>query len=197
MTPKPRAEPLSKGERRLAIVDAVIPLLVEKGPAVTTAEMAEAAGVAEGTIFRVFPDKAALLRAAVEASFDPEADLARVAAISDDVDLEERVRRAAVILEERFDRLHTLMPLIRSLSSTQREKRSDGKRAAREANQRMIIGLAGLLEGCSSELSVPPERAATVLNNLMFAIHLPFTAPEDRLSADEAVSVLLDGIKTR
>ena len=50
----PRAAPLSPDERRRAIVDAVLPLLIEHGRAVTTRQMAEAAGIAEGTIFRVF-----------------------------------------------------------------------------------------------------------------------------------------------
>lgn len=197
MNPRPRAEPLSREERRQAILDAVIPLLIERGAAVTTAEMAEAAGVAEGTIFRVFPDKAALLRAAVEATFDPGADLSRVAGIADDAGLEEKVRQAALILEDRFERLHTFMSVVRSLASAQHKKGSDGKRAAREANQRMIGGLARLFESSADELSVAPDRAATFLNNLMFAIHLPYAAPEDRLSADEAVAVLLDGIKAQ
>ena len=45
-------------DRRKAILEALIPLLVEQGGDVTTKEIAEAAGIAEGTIFRVFPDKA-------------------------------------------------------------------------------------------------------------------------------------------
>ena len=68
---KARARPLSPEDRRAAILDAVIPLLIDHGAAVTTAEMAEAAGIAEGTIFRVFPDKASLLHAAIERSLDP------------------------------------------------------------------------------------------------------------------------------
>ena len=48
-------------ERRDAIIDVVLPLLLEHGSDVSTRQIAEAAGIAEGTIFRVFPDKAALL----------------------------------------------------------------------------------------------------------------------------------------
>ena len=68
---KSRAKPLSPDERRAAILEAVTPLLIERGAAVTTAEMAEVAGIAEGTIFRVFPDKLALLHAAIARAMDP------------------------------------------------------------------------------------------------------------------------------
>ncbi len=57
-------------ERRAAIVAATLPLLLERGLPLTTREIAEAAGIAEGTIFRVFPDKEAVVEATVEAAFD-------------------------------------------------------------------------------------------------------------------------------
>ena len=67
----PRATPLAPEDRRTAILTALIPLLVEKGGDVTTKEIAKAAGIAEGTIFRVFPDKATLLFAAAEEAINP------------------------------------------------------------------------------------------------------------------------------
>ena len=51
--------------------EALIPLLVERGGDVTTKEVARAAGIAEGTIFRVFPDKRSLLLAAAEEAMNP------------------------------------------------------------------------------------------------------------------------------
>nr|WP_284286883.1 helix-turn-helix domain-containing protein [Angustibacter aerolatus] len=53
----PRATPLSPDERRRHLVDATLPLLVQHGRAVSTRQIARAAGVAEGTIFRVFDSK--------------------------------------------------------------------------------------------------------------------------------------------
>src|SRR3954453_9179210 len=66
-----RAAALPLEERRAAIVQATLPLFLEHGAAVTSREIAHAAGIAEGTIFRVFDDKTALLDAVIEAAFDP------------------------------------------------------------------------------------------------------------------------------
>ena len=67
-----RAAMLPPGERRSMIVEATLPLLVEHGEMVTTRQIADAAGIAEGTIFRVFADKDELLTAVLERAFDPE-----------------------------------------------------------------------------------------------------------------------------
>ncbi|HSS12164.1 MAG TPA: helix-turn-helix domain-containing protein, partial [Acidimicrobiales bacterium] len=52
------------------IVKATLPLLLENGEMVTTRQIADAAGIAEGTIFRVFADKDALIAAVVDAALD-------------------------------------------------------------------------------------------------------------------------------
>ena len=55
-----RVAPLAPDDRRAALIEATLPLLREHGTAVSTRQIADAAGVAEGTIFRVFPDKNSL-----------------------------------------------------------------------------------------------------------------------------------------
>ena len=55
--PSKRAAALPPDERRSMIVAATLPLLLEHGDRVTTRQIAEAAGIAEGTIFRAFADK--------------------------------------------------------------------------------------------------------------------------------------------
>ncbi|MCO7272110.1 TetR/AcrR family transcriptional regulator [Cellulosimicrobium cellulans] len=79
-----RARPLSREERRDAIAAATIPLLVQHGAAVTTRQIADAAGVAEGTLFRAFADKDEILHAAVVRSLDPAPAVAAIADLPDD-----------------------------------------------------------------------------------------------------------------
>src|SRR5262245_51733893 len=96
-----RAAALPPEARREAIIAAALPLLIEQGPAVTTRQIAEAAGIAEGTIFRVFADKDALIAAAVEKALDPAPLDARFDAIDLGLPLEERLVAAVRAIEER------------------------------------------------------------------------------------------------
>ncbi|MHA7132745.1 TetR/AcrR family transcriptional regulator [Oerskovia turbata] len=62
---------MSRDDRRAAIAAATVPLLARHGAAVTTRQIAEAANVAEGTLFRAFEDKDELIHAALVAALDP------------------------------------------------------------------------------------------------------------------------------
>ena len=95
-----RAAPMSPEDRRDAIVGAAIPLLRARGAAVTTRELADAACVAEGTLFRVFPDKAALVRAAVERALDPTPVVAQLAGVERELPVRIAVAKVTAILQE-------------------------------------------------------------------------------------------------
>src|ERR1700754_3060069 len=100
MTRRRRVPAMAPADRRAALIAATLPLLREYGTTVSTRQIAEAAGVAEGTIFGVFPDKASLLRAALMSAFDPQPVVAALAAIGTHLDLRERLREAVTMLRK-------------------------------------------------------------------------------------------------
>jgi len=107
--PRRRAAALSPEQRRETIVHAALPLVAERGAAVTTAEVARAAGIAEGTIFRVFPDKNALLDACVVEAMRPDRVLAELATIDLDQPLAVRLTEAGEALAAHLARLGAVL----------------------------------------------------------------------------------------
>lgn len=95
------------------IVDAVLPLLLEHGSTVTSRQIAEAAGVAEGTIFRAFGDKDSLLKAAVARYLDPQPLLDELGAIDPERPLEEKIRLILGALHRRFDGVFRVMSVLK------------------------------------------------------------------------------------
>ncbi|HVK20645.1 MAG TPA: TetR/AcrR family transcriptional regulator [Actinokineospora sp.] len=199
MTPQPgrrRAAPMSADDRRKAIVGAVVPLLIEHGATVTTKQIAEAAGIAEGTIFRVFPDKCALMLAAAAETIDPEDRARSFAAAIDGVDdLPEKVRRIVTHLLERIERTMAVMMAVRGFMLSQRDgPPTDGKPPfIHDAYKALDGALTKMFEAHRDELSVPPATAAISLRCLVFGARHPVLDLAE-LSADEIAGVLLRGI---
>src|SRR5699024_7767925 len=77
-------------------------ILRRKGQSATTREIAEAAGVAEGTLFRVFPTKEDLVGTALGQAFDPAPALADLRQISPDLDLRQRLTAAVAVLQQHY-----------------------------------------------------------------------------------------------
>ena len=73
---------LDSRARRRAIVDAALPLFARKGfAATTTKEIAQAAGVSEGLIFKHFPSKASLYEAIFLSCVDGDPEYERLIAL--------------------------------------------------------------------------------------------------------------------
>src|SRR5947209_4180519 len=96
-----RAAALAPDARRSMIMDAAIPLILARGELVTTQEIARAAGIAEGTIFRVFESKDALVEAVIERAIDPVPLEAAVRSVDPAQPLEAVVSDAVQILQRR------------------------------------------------------------------------------------------------
>src|SRR6185437_8896544 len=110
---RPRAAPLPPDERRAAILTAAMPLVRAHGSDVTTKAIAEAAGIAEGTIFRVFKDKDELVSAVVERAFDTGRLERKLAAIDLALPLEERALAATRLVQRRLKGVWQLMAALR------------------------------------------------------------------------------------
>lgn len=194
MPTRQRAEPLAPEERRKAILDAVIPLLISRGPSVTTAEMADAAGIAEGTIFRVFPDKPSLLHEALKSSFDPAPTLERLANIERALPLEVQLRKAAAIILERAERVHALAAVLRSMPHRGHDHYAGTHKAAIEASSMIFWGLTRMFHDEADRLAVEPARAAAAFRGLLYAVITPLCDPKELMTADEAIGILLNGV---
>jgi AcrR family transcriptional regulator len=196
-----RAAPLPADERRRAIVDVVVPLLLEHGAGVTTKQIAEAAGIAEGTIFRVFPDKAALLMAAAEDTMNPANGQAELdAALAGRTDLRDRVLVTTERLHARSEKVVAVMMALRGVwttqsSGTQEHHRPGPPAFVLDAHRALLDRLTGVFEPHREELAVEPRKAALLLRTLVLGVRHPGADEGTQLTPDEIADVLLDGIR--
>lgn len=183
-----RAAALPPEQRREVLIGAALPLLHEHGTAVTTRQIAEAAGVAEGTIFRVFADKEELISAVVEAAFDPvpfERELAGI-----DLSLPLRAR-AELVVSSLQTRIVSLGRLMLAVGLTRPPGNSEGGRLASPPTS--VEAIAAILAPDADRLSRSPRESAVLLRSFTIASTLQLLST-DRLEATEVVDVLLHGI---
>jgi AcrR family transcriptional regulator len=182
-------------ERRAAIVAATLPLVIEHGAAVSTRQIAEAAGVAEGTIFRVFPDKEALMCAVTSAAFDPTPTLQQLAGIDRSLPLRERLVAMTAVLQDRVSRVFALIDALGLTGPPQRTD-DDGPRRPGPSDMNHVVDAAmvDLIGADAHRLSVPVGEFTHVLRLLMFSATHPKISDGRLLSAPDIVAILLDGM---
>jgi AcrR family transcriptional regulator len=186
-----RARRMPPAARREALINATLPLVLWHGPGVTTRQIAEAADVAEGTIFRVFAGKEALIRAVTERAFDPAPALAEIAAIERAQPLRDRLVRLVEILQSRLD---TVFTLIHALGMKGPPPEGQRPRLVNEQFREAIVELVG---DDRMHLRVPPVELATALRMLVFSSTHPMINDGNPLTPSQIVGILLDGALIR
>lgn len=178
-----RAPALAAEDRRAAIIAAALPLLLERGSSVTTRQIAEAACVAEGTLFGVFADKDALVRAVVEAALDAEPAERAMAEVDRSLPFEEQLAIAVRIMQER------LTSIWRLVSSVGDAHIAPGPLAEFRA-------LTGIFEAHREWLRTTPVAASRELRALTLAVTHPVLFADGPMNPTEIVTLLLDGVRS-
>jgi AcrR family transcriptional regulator len=161
---------MSPEQRREMIVRATIPLLIEHGSSVTTRRIAQAAGIGEGTIFRVFTDKDELLDACIAETMDPGTSLAEIRSIPLEQPLAARLTQAAEALRAHVDRIGTVMG---ALHATEGRSRAAGRPNAGPPDRQAGVNaatdaIADLFAPEEDALRLPPRQLALLFFGLLF-----------------------------
>jgi AcrR family transcriptional regulator len=190
----PRAAALSPDARRKTIIDATIPLLRNYGRAVTTAQIAMAAGVAEGTLFRVFPDKESLITAAVQVAFESGPADRELAAIDRALPLRDKLIFAVEILQRRVQEIWQLIAML-NLQPPPGTFRGEGDPKPGTRFGTAQHAFVELIEPHADELRCDVEHVARLVRIITFAGTHPRIADGPELTAAEIVAVALDGVR--
>jgi AcrR family transcriptional regulator len=178
-----RARPLSVEDRQAMIIDAVIPLLAEHGRDLSSKQIAEAAGIAEGTIFRAFGDKETLIEAAIAKFLDPEPMRRKLRDIDPALPLDEKVERIITIMRARFGEIFRIMAMVGA-------RRPPAPKARHE-----FAGIiAEALEPELERLNWPAMPIAHIIRLVTFASSFPQLNEGVDLSSKELTRLVLYGI---
>jgi AcrR family transcriptional regulator len=179
-----RAPALPLEDRRAMILDAVIPLVLEQGADITSKQIAEAAGIAEGTVFRAFGDKESLIRAAAEKFFDPEYVRNGLRAIDPDDPLEAKLTQVIDVFRTR---LRGVMRVMAALGRQEPPPRPAEDHASEIINQ--------ILAPEAARLALSPRRIAHVIRLIAFSSAIPQINEVDTpFTSAELAQIIVHGI---
>ena len=182
---------MSPEERRAELTDVTLRLMRVHGRDVTTRQIAEAAGVAEGTIFRVFASKEELIDAALTRAFEPGDVVARIEEIDRELPLHDRLVALVSILQQRFRATFGLMRKVGAVGPPQHLHDSEKAVAWRARLEGLLIGVVG---GDADQLTVPVDHFVHVLRLLTFAGSHDHVADGRLLTPDQIVDTVLHGL---
>lgn len=182
-------------ERRAALTSAALPLVCRYGTKVTTRQIAEAAGVAEGTIFRVFRDKDELVQTVIAQAFDATPALAELGRVDSTLPLRTRLTCVTSVLQRRLQLVFDLMVAL-GMSVPQEEVEAR-RQAVRRAHASILDRITQLLEPDREQFRCPVPEVVKLLRLVTFSGSHPMITDGQPLSPDEITDLLLDGVRRR
>lgn len=185
-----RAKPMATEERREALVEVTLPLLLDHGPSLTTRQIAEAAGVAEGTIFRAFDSKQELIDAAIERGLDIEPFLDELERIDREQDLRGRLLDLTALLQIRFRGIFALMSAVGMMGPPHKHRHDRMDRGRLRAEKIMLA----LVEPDAARIDCRPDQLVHMVRMLTFSGSHPHISDGRLLTPEQIVGTLLDGV---
>ena len=193
----PRAPALSPDDRRASIIAATLPLLRSKGSGVSTKEIAKAAGIAEGTIFRVFESKDALIEAVIHDAFDNSTLVTELGAIERSLPMRERLAAGVSIMQDHLQGIIQLMTVLTSSGQPLRPPPGgEAFKRRHEATAELDAAFVEVLGEDVRLLRVPATKFISYLRMLTLSSVHPMLDGESS-TPEQLVDVLLDGALTR
>jgi AcrR family transcriptional regulator len=189
----PRAPSMTPDDRRAAIVDVALPLLREHGPALTTRQVAEAAGIAEGTVFRAFGSKDELVRACAAAVFDTVPAVARLRGIDPDLPLDERLAEGVAVMQQHVEQIVGLISVLHHAGV--HPPMEPGRRKG-SSDPAVDAAFTDLIGADAASLRKPVDEVIGLLQLLTLSSVHPLMSTR-RLDAAEIVDVVLDGTRRK
>ncbi|NNG38659.1 TetR/AcrR family transcriptional regulator [Flexivirga sp. ID2601S] len=178
-------------ERREALIVATIEAVRAHRQRPSTKQIAQAAGVAEGTIFRVFDSKDELFDAVIDRVLDPEPFLQRLTEIDPSADFETRLTAYVGLLQRRFQEIFELMDALGLVGPPERHR--DRPKRDREIASR----IREVFVDDEPLLRVSLDQLLLQVRLLTFAGSHHHISDEHILTPEQVVDTILHGVLKR
>ncbi len=165
------------------IIEAVTPLLMEFGPQVTSRQLADAAGIAEGTVYRAFTDKESLINAVLDKQMDFAPLQEALAMIDPGQPLEQKILAAVTLVQAKFLEIFGLMALF-----------GEHRHPAKAPRDTLAKIFEAMLAPDAGRLNCPPEVVARMIRLLAFSTSIPHLNDGVSYTPQEITDIVLYGV---